>query len=492
MSFRNLAVLSLPAAAMAYSPRAMLAARQAVDNCTTTVTLPLVSLTTSLPATTFPPPASATGTGATGTVSVTQTTSEDCDETGTVTTVAPVATITSAPNGPWTTEYTTVYETICETGVETVTYTITKVCTDACHHDPTAVPPGFTTTVTVCTACGPHDVTTTLTIPCETGAPAVPTHDPQPHVVDPPVTTAPPFYTTYVTEYPHVCETGIETRTYTVTQHCEDEHKCHRPTDSPPDGFTKTVVECTACGEMPITTTCIVPIETSVPAPTGGSHPVPPPHSGNHMPGPVPPAGNPGVAPLPDNEPSSPAPIVTGSPEVHAPISPPAGENYGAPVPPVGGNPGVVPPPAGENSGAPVPPVGGNPGVVPPPAGENSGAPNSGAPVPPVGGNPGVVPPPAGENSGAPVPPVGGNNDMSGPAHHGHGDHRNGTTVATGTSPVPHIKSTSAATSKSDPTNASSPTEVPTEPATAGVSGRSVEVLVGAVSIIFAVCNLLI
>ncbi|KAL2889846.1 hypothetical protein HOO65_020388 [Ceratocystis lukuohia] len=467
MSFRKLAVLSLPAAVMAYNPRAVLAARQAVDNCTTTVTLPLVTSTTSLTATTFPPNASATGTGAPGTVSVTQTMSEDCGETGAITTTAPIATITSAPPGPWTTEYTTVYESICETGVETVTYTITKVCTDACHHDPTAVPPGFTTTVTVCTACGPQDVTTTLTIPCETGAPVVPTHEPQPPVVDPPVTTPPPYYTTYVTEYPHVCETGIETRTYTVTQHCEDEHKCHRPTDGPPDGFTKTVVECTACGEVPITTTCIVPIEPSVPAPTGGSHPAPPPHGGNHMPGPVPPAGNPGVAPPAGSEPNAPAPPGTGNPGVPAPISPPAGGDPGVPAPPAGQNPGAPVPPAGQNPGAPVPPAAGNPGVVPPAAG-------------------GKLPKPEGSV------PAGGNPDLSGAGPHGHGDHRNGTTPATGTSPAPHTKSTSAATSKSEPTTASSPTEVPTEPATAGASGRSVEVFVGAVSIIFAVCNLLI
>ncbi|KAF4345826.1 hypothetical protein FBEOM_202 [Fusarium beomiforme] len=87
-------------------------------------------------------------------------------------------------SGPYTV-YTTEYQMFCSTGLRVHTYTITEPCHEAkCKPHVTGVPPGFTTTVTVCNSCGPEPVTATLTVPCE----ATPTKGPSP----PGKTNAPP------------------------------------------------------------------------------------------------------------------------------------------------------------------------------------------------------------------------------------------------------------------------------------------------------------
>lgn len=69
--------------------------------------------------------------------------------------------------------YETAYEAFCSTGLEQNTYTITESCLGDCCPTPTPgqLPPGFTTTVSVCSSCGPSPITATLTVPtCEATA----------------------------------------------------------------------------------------------------------------------------------------------------------------------------------------------------------------------------------------------------------------------------------------------------------------------------------
>lgn len=113
---------------------------------------------------------------------------EDCTDTmqGTDTitstiieTTCPLCTgMTMAQEGQYThtTVYTTVWETMCSTGMAPATYTITESCTGATPTwnsaigQPTYIPPGYTTTVTVCTVCE-MSPTVTMTVPCESTTP---------------------------------------------------------------------------------------------------------------------------------------------------------------------------------------------------------------------------------------------------------------------------------------------------------------------------------
>ncbi|KAF4430278.1 hypothetical protein FACUT_8937 [Fusarium acutatum] len=65
------------------------------------------------------------------------------------------------------TVYTTEYHEFCSTGLRLHTYTITEAChKEKCQPRTTGVPPGFTSTVTVCNSCGEKPITATLTVPC--------------------------------------------------------------------------------------------------------------------------------------------------------------------------------------------------------------------------------------------------------------------------------------------------------------------------------------
>ncbi|RBQ68398.1 hypothetical protein FVER14953_01574 [Fusarium verticillioides] len=65
------------------------------------------------------------------------------------------------------TVYTTEYHEFCSTGLRLHTYTITEAChKEKCQPRTTGVPPGFTSTVTVCNSCGERPITATLTVPC--------------------------------------------------------------------------------------------------------------------------------------------------------------------------------------------------------------------------------------------------------------------------------------------------------------------------------------
>lgn len=86
----------------------------------------------------------------------------------TIPTVLP--TIKVEPKGKgreWENIHEVVYDTFCSTGLEPHTYTVTKTCDSAyCGGKPTYGPePGFTTTKSVCSSCGPKPITATLTVP---------------------------------------------------------------------------------------------------------------------------------------------------------------------------------------------------------------------------------------------------------------------------------------------------------------------------------------
>ncbi|CVL08032.1 uncharacterized protein FMAN_09650 [Fusarium mangiferae] len=78
------------------------------------------------------------------------------------------------------TVYTTEYHEFCSTGLRLHTYTITEAChKEKCQPRTTGVPPGFTSTVTVCNSCGEKPVTATLTVPCSEATPTKGTGKPQ-------------------------------------------------------------------------------------------------------------------------------------------------------------------------------------------------------------------------------------------------------------------------------------------------------------------------
>ncbi|KAI9752790.1 MAG: hypothetical protein M4579_005496 [Chaenotheca gracillima] len=167
-------------------------------------------------------------------------------------TVTNTYTSTYCPKCPHvTTTYETVYSTFCPTGLAPNTYTITETCKqgEQCR---SGIPADFTSTVSVCTVCGPSPVTATLTLPI----PATET-------------------TVYTTEYATFCPTGLTSAAYTVTHSCPHS-PCQIPTGLPP-GFTTTEAVCTECGPTPITATLTVTgasrggAQTAAPAPGQGS-----------------------------------------------------------------------------------------------------------------------------------------------------------------------------------------------------------------------------
>ncbi|KAF4437394.1 hypothetical protein F53441_13071 [Fusarium austroafricanum] len=69
------------------------------------------------------------------------------------------------------TVYTTALHEFCSTGLRLHTYTITESCKQAKCLPRTGAPPGFTSTVSVCSTCGSEPITATLTVPCVEATP---------------------------------------------------------------------------------------------------------------------------------------------------------------------------------------------------------------------------------------------------------------------------------------------------------------------------------
>ncbi|KAL5621062.1 hypothetical protein FOBRF1_004308 [Fusarium oxysporum] len=86
--------------------------------------------------------------------------------------VEPTSTWSGNGTGGPRTVYTTEYQEFCSTGLRLHTYTITEGChKEKCQPRTTGVPPGFTSTVTVCNSCGEKPITATLTVPCPEATP---------------------------------------------------------------------------------------------------------------------------------------------------------------------------------------------------------------------------------------------------------------------------------------------------------------------------------
>ncbi|KAI8665784.1 hypothetical protein NCS57_00801000 [Fusarium keratoplasticum] len=107
------------------------------------------------------------------------------DTTSCVTSVNTLPTITSTITGStrtWSGDtpgldrqtsivYTTQYPEFCPTGLRMRTYAITAYCSKAECSPHTGAPPGFTSTVAVCSSCGHEPITATLTVPIAEAAP---------------------------------------------------------------------------------------------------------------------------------------------------------------------------------------------------------------------------------------------------------------------------------------------------------------------------------
>ncbi|EON69165.1 hypothetical protein W97_08523 [Coniosporium apollinis CBS 100218] len=161
-----------------------------------------------------------------------------------------MSTMTATPPMPvWTSIYTTTVTALCSTGYTDSVVTITQTCTGETPSWPTPTngpPPGMTTTVTVCTVCGPKPTAVTPTVPCE--------ETPSPM---PPQPTAP----TWQQSPPYSCST-CTTKPMCPGPNCMIPSSDIYPTMSPTrtGGSTTTVTACKSCSHM---TSSMIPATTS-------------------------------------------------------------------------------------------------------------------------------------------------------------------------------------------------------------------------------------
>ena len=199
--------------------------------------------------------------------------------------------------------------------------------------------------------------------------------------------------TTYTTVYPDTCSTGLEEKTYTITEPCTNPGE-GRAASHLPYGFTETTVTCNVCGPTPVIATLTTPApvppigavgagQTPVPAPAaptaGGSSPAgslagspagsyPGESSpGNQSPGGQSPAGSPAGSSPSGSLPGSQSPG-SQSPGSESPAGSYPGEKAPAGQPPAAGGSS----PAGNASPAPYPNPNNRYGAAP------TGAPSSG------------------------------------------------------------------------------------------------------------------
>ncbi|KAL8670118.1 MAG: hypothetical protein Q9168_005327 [Polycauliona sp. 1 TL-2023] len=183
--------------------------------------------------------------------------------------------------------------------------------------------------------------------------------------------------TTYTTVYSEFCPTGLQPKTYTVTEQCSS-LGAPRPSDYVPAAFVVTTATCHVCAETPVVATLTTPAPVAPsPAPAGSAPQAAPavPTKGAAAPASPPSSGSPanpvvagGVSQISDGQvqaPTSPA----------SPAAPPAGpqaaspSSGGSPASPAGGAPGSGPA-AGPAAKAPL-----NPAAAPSVAPLGTGAP---------------------------------------------------------------------------------------------------------------------
>ncbi|KAL8686956.1 MAG: hypothetical protein Q9224_005292, partial [Gallowayella concinna] len=161
--------------------------------------------------------------------------------------------------------------------------------------------------------------------------------------------------TTYTTVYSEFCSTGLQPKTYTVTEECSSPGTPRAP-DYVPSAFVVTTATCHVCGEKPV----VAAITTPAPvAPSAGpAAPAGPPAPA----GPAAPAAPAGSAPVP-----APAAPAVGGSSPAAPASPGPGANPPA-GPDVASPPSAGPvanPPAAPDAASPPSPPGSGPSAGP-------------------------------------------------------------------------------------------------------------------------------
>ena len=171
--------------------------------------------------------------------------------------------------------------------------------------------------------------------------------------------------TTYTTVYSELCSTGIQPKTYTITEECSSAG-VPRPTDYVPAAFVVTTATCHVCAEAPVVATLTTPAPVAPSAAPAGS----------------PPPAAPAVPAAPGSGGSPPAAAPAGSASPAAPDASTSGGSSPAAPPSAGsaGNPPAAPgaaspPPSGS---APVSPA----GAAPAPADSAPASPAGAAPAP--------------------------------------------------------------------------------------------------------------
>ncbi|KAL8997931.1 MAG: hypothetical protein Q9169_002924 [Polycauliona sp. 2 TL-2023] len=193
--------------------------------------------------------------------------------------------------------------------------------------------------------------------------------------------------TTYTTTYSEFCSTGLQPKTYTVTEECKSPG-APRPSDYVPAAFVVTTATCHVCAETPVVATLTTPAPVAPsPAPAGSAPSAAPAAPTSCGSAPATPPGSPASPPV---APGGVSQIADG--QVQAPTSPASpADSPAAPKAPSSGNGAVSPPSSGSS---PASPAGGAPASGP------AAGPAAKAPYNPAG-----APPSAPAGSEAPVAP---------------------------------------------------------------------------------------
>ncbi|KAI9840784.1 MAG: hypothetical protein M1837_001314 [Sclerophora amabilis] len=278
--------------------------------------------------------------------------------------------------------HTTTYETVfsefcsggegCTNGLRPKTFTIAEECENKAGSPcrGTGLPPNFRATTAVCTVCGPEHITATLTGP-EGGK----------------------FATIYETVVDEFCSTGLQPKTFTATEVC-DESPCQIPTGLP-KGFVAEPSVCTVCGPEPISATITHPEAAGK---TPGEAPV---HPGKQSESPATP-GEESESPSAPGGGEAESPAAPGGGEAESPAAPGGGEAK-SPAAPGGGEAESPAAPGGGEAESPAAPGGGE--------AESPAAPGGGeaeSPAAPGGGEAESPAAPGGGEAESPAAPGGG------------------------------------------------------------------------------------
>ncbi|KAL8851142.1 MAG: hypothetical protein Q9221_003945 [Calogaya cf. arnoldii] len=226
--------------------------------------------------------------------------------------------------------------------------------------------------------------------------------------------------TTYTTVYSEICSTGLQPKTYTVTEECSS-LGAPRPSNYVPAAFVVTTATCHVCAETPVVATLTTPAPMAPSAAPAGSAPSPAPAvptNGGSSPA-APSPNSPAAPPSPDSPAAPPSPNSPANAPANAPANPPAAPVAPGAVSQIADGQIQVPtspaspanPPAAPKAVSP--PSSDNGAASPPSSGSSPASPAGSAPASgPVAGpaakapnNPAAAPASGPLASGAPVSP---------------------------------------------------------------------------------------